>query len=186
MSGDKTDVLRLPKKHTSRIRVEPTVEDGARLVREQSVRNAVMGALIVIILFTLLWVMLTDLVNRVFPWMTVLLGLALGHVVRRAGQGLDWRFPAIAATSAVLGSLVSNIVVAAAATAAEFGTGVLHILRAVTPMTWPDFFREDLTPADAVFALFAAIIAAVYAKRRLSRRDYLAYRKWLRSNDTAD
>ena len=186
MSDDKTDVLRLPKKHASTIRVEPTAEDGARLVREQSVRDAIAAGLILVIAFSVLWAMLSDLINQVLPWLTVVLGLAIGLIVRRAGRGLDWRFPALAAVLAVIGSLAGNIFVAATATAAEFDTGTLTILGAVTSMTWPEFFGQKMTPADWVFMLFAAIIAAVYAKRRLTRREYLALRKWQEKHDNQD
>ena len=86
-------VLRLPKKHRGAAEKAGQV-DVRRLLAQQSLRDAVIGALIVIILFSLLWAMLSTLVNRIFPWMTVLLGVAIGLVVRRAGRGLDWRFPA--------------------------------------------------------------------------------------------
>lgn len=183
MSGDNTDVFRLPKKHASKIRVEPTIADGARLVGEQSVGNAIAAGLIVVILFSVLWTMLSDLINRVLPWLTLVLGLLIGLVVRRAGRGLDWRFPLFAGVLAILGSLAGNVFIAATATAAEFDTGTLTVLRAVTSMTWPEFFGEKMTPADWVFALFAAVIAAVYAKRRLNREQYLALRKWQEAED---
>ena len=184
MSADKTDVLRLPKKHASKIRVAPTAADGARLVGEQSIGNAIAAGLILVIVFSVLWAMLSDLINRVLPWLTLLLGLLVGLVVRRAGGGLDWRFPLLAGGLAVLGALAGNVFVAATATAAEFDTGTLTVLRAVTSMTWPEFFGEKMTPADWVFTVFAAIIAAVYAKRRLSRREYLALRKWQEAADS--
>jgi len=186
MSGDKTDVLRLPKKHASKIRVEPTAADGARLIREQSLRDAIAAGLIVVIVFSALWAVLSDLINRVLPWLTLLLGMLIGLAIRRAGRGLDWRFPALAALLAVIGALAGNIFVAATATAAEFGISTLRVLRAVTSMTWPEFFGEKITPADWVFALFAAVIAAFYAKRRLSRREYLAFRRWQEANDGND
>ena len=178
MSDDKTNVFRLPKKHASKIRVEPSVDDGARLVRAQSVRDAITAGVIVVILFSALWSMASVLISRIFPWLTLVLGVLIGLVVRRAGRGLDWRFPVIAAMLAVLGALAGNVVVAAAFTAAEFDTGTLTVLRAVTVMTWPVFFAEVMTPADAVYALFAAAIAAFYANRRLSRAEYVALRKW--------
>jgi hypothetical protein len=37
-------------------------------------------------------------------------------------------------------------------------------------------------PADMVFALFAAGLAAFYANRRLTRAQYLAIRTWEESN----
>lgn len=178
MSGDKTGALRLRKRHDPKVQVEPTPDDGAALVAAQSVRDAVMAALIVIILFSALWAMASTLIDRIFPWLTLLLGLLLGLAVRRAGRGLDWRFPLIAAVFAALGALVGNIVVAAAFTAAELDMGTLAVLRRATVWTWPAFFEDVMTPADAVFALFAAAIAGSFANRRLDRVEFLALRRW--------
>ena len=178
MGSKKTDVLRLPKRHAPKVTTDVTAADGARLVRAQSVRNAILAGLVAVILFCMLWSMLSTLIGRIFPWLTMLLGLLVGLAVRRAGRGLDWRFPTIAALLAVLGSLSGNILVAASFTAAELGTGTLTVLGSVTSMTWPVFFAEVMTPADLVYALFAAAIAAFYANRRLARAEFLALRKW--------
>ncbi|MDH3546063.1 MAG: hypothetical protein OEN22_03140 [Gammaproteobacteria bacterium] len=171
-------ILRLQKQHTPTRKIDVESGDGARLVRAQSVRQAIFGGLIAVILFSILWVMLSTLVDRVFPWLTIALGLLIGLVMRRAGQGLDWRFPLLAAVMTVIGALVGNVVVAAAFTAQEFETGTLQILRAVTTMTWPVFFAEVISVADVIYALFGAAIAAFYAKRRLTRAEYLALRIW--------
>ena len=183
MRKDKTDVLRLPKRHAPRVTREVTADDGQRLVDAQSVRNAVVAGLIAIVIFCALWSMLSALVDRFFPWLTLLLGLLVGHVVRHAGRGVDWRFPAVAAALAIGGSFAGNVVVAATFTAAELETGTLTILGAVTSMTWPVFFAEVLTPADFVYAAFSAAIAAFYANRRLNRAQYLALRRWREAND---
>ena len=178
MSNEKTDVLRLPRRHAPKVTREITPEDGLRLVNAQSLRNALVGGLIAIIVFCVLWSMLSALVDRFFPWLALLLGLLVGRVVQRAGRGVDWRFPVLAAVLAIFGSLAGNIVVAATFTAAEFDTGTLTILGAVTSMTWPVFFTEVLTPADFVYGLFSAWIAAFFANRRLNRAEYLALRRW--------
>jgi hypothetical protein len=171
-------ILRLRKQHTPTRKIDVESGDGARLVRAQSVCQAILGGLIAVILFSILWVMLSTMVDRVFPWLTIALGLLIGLVMRRAGQGLDWRFPLLAAVMTVIGALVGNVVVAAAFTAQEFETGTLQILRAVTTMTWPVFFAEVISVADVIYALFGAAIAAFYAKRRLTRTEYLALRIW--------
>lgn len=171
--------LRLRKKHGTGAKRDVTSADGKRLVDAQSIRNAIVAGMIAVIAFSLFWVTLTDITNRVFPWMTVVLGFLLGHFVRMAGRGTDWRFPLIAAIMALGGSLVANIVVAASVTAEGFGTGTLQILQAVTSMTWPVFFDEVLTIADGFFAVMAAALAAFYANRRLSRSEYMALRLWL-------
>jgi hypothetical protein len=170
-------VLRLPKRH----RGSPeslNAADGEQLVNAQSFRDAVIAGLIVIILFSVLWAMLSTLANRIFPWMTVVLGILIGLVMRRAGRGLDWRFPVLAMLLALAGALASNVVVAAAFTASELETSTFTILRAVTSMTWPVFFDEVISAADIVYALFAAATAAFYANRRLSRAEYNSVRKW--------
>lgn len=184
MSEDKTDVFRFPMKHARKLAVRPTAEDGARLVDAQSITGALVAGVAAVIAFCILWTLLSTLVNRVFPWLTLAMGMLVGLAMRRAGRGLDWRFPVLAAMLAAIGCLAGNIVVAAAFTAGELDTGTLTVLRAVTAMTWPVFFDEVMTPADAVYALFAAAIAAFYANRRLSSAEYIALRRWEERNDS--
>lgn len=181
--GDKPSPLRLRRKHGEGRAPDATSEDGARLVRAQSLRNAIVAGLIVIILFCLAWVALTSLTNRVFPWLTVLLGVGTGIAVQRAGRGIDWRFPTLAAGLVLAGALLSNIVVAASTTAAEYGTGTMDILQAVTKMTWPVFFAEAWNVADGFFAVVAAGFAAFFAPRRLTREQRYALRLWRKQSD---
>ena len=178
--SEETDpqILRLRKKHTPARKTVATAADGARLHVAQSFRQALIASVVVIIVFSMLWALLSTALGRVFPWLTIVLGLVLGLVVRRAGQGLDWRFPALAAVATVIGSLCGNVLVSAAFTAEEVGTGTLRILRAVTSMTWPVYFSEVVSGADAIYALTGAAIAAFYAKRRLTRAQYLGLRKY--------
>ena len=171
-------VLRLPKRHSAEGGGPPDPELGARLVRLQSLRGAIVASLIVVVIFSASWAMLSTALGRVFPWMTVLQAILIGLAVRRAGRGLDWRFPSVAAAAALLGALIGNVVVAASFTAAEYDTGTLAILRAVTSLTWPVFFDEVMTGADAFYALASAGIAAFYANRKLTREQYGAWRQW--------
>ena len=176
-------VLRLPKRHSREQRVEPDPVLGARLVRAQSLRGAILAGLVMVLVFSVAWAMLSTALSRVFPWMTVIQGLLIGLAVRRAGRGLDWRFPAVAAVMALAGALAGNVIVAAAFTAAEFDTGTLTVLRAVTGFTWPVFFDEVMTAADVVYGLAAAAVAAYYANPRLTRDQYASYRAWLEKGE---
>ena len=175
--------LRLKKKHGEGQPPEATATDGARLVRAQSLRNAVVAGLIVFVVFCLLWVATATLTGRVFAWMTVVLGYLLGIAMRHAGRGVDWRFPALAAAFAIGGSVLSNVVLAASTTADEFGTGTFDILGAVTSMTWPVFFEEVWNPGDSFYATLSAGLAAFLAPRRLSRSEFYALRMWRRESD---
>jgi len=176
MSDKIKSVFRLPKRHTGAA-TNAGPELGQKLMSQQSLLNALCAGLIIIIVFSALWAMASTLINRILPWMTVILGILVGVGVRRAGQGLDWRFPVLAAALAAFGALLSNVVVAAAFTAAALDTSTLHILRAVTAMTWPVFFAEAMSTADAIYGLLAAALAAFYANRRLTRAEFHALRK---------
>lgn len=182
MNDSVPQVLRLQKKHAPDPEAPPDISIGQGLVDVQSVRNAITAGLIVIILFSILWALLSLALNRVFPWMTLLLGVFTGFVVRRAGLGLDWRFPLTAGVLAALGSLFANVVVAAALTSGGLGS-VLTLISQLDGAAWRGFLFSVMTPADAVFAMFAAAIAAFFSMRRLSRRQYLAYRLWQQRED---
>jgi hypothetical protein len=176
MSDKIKSVFRLPKRHTGATNVSGP-ELGQKLMSQQSLLNALYAGLIIIIVFSAVWAMASTLINRILPWMIVILGILVGLGVRRAGRGLDWRFPVLAAALAAFGALLSNVVVAAAFTAAALDTSTLHILRAVTAMTWPVFFAEAMSTADAIYGLLAAALAAFYANRRLTRAEFHALRK---------
>ena len=171
-------VLRLRKKHLPGEHEPPTAADGEKLVRAQSIRHALLAGLMVIIVFAAFWAMLTELLGRYLPWLSLLLGLLVGHAVRRGGQGFDWRFPLVAALVTLAGAFLGIVVIAAGTTAEEFDTSIFVILRNVTTMTWPVFFDEVLTVADFIYAFFAAVIAAALSLRRLDRREFQAVRLW--------
>lgn len=171
------NVLRLPKRHTPASRTAASAADGARLRAAQSPWYALAAGLGVGVAFSVLWAAASVLIGRIFPWMTLLLGILVGLAVRRGGRGLDWRFPVLAAVLAGAGAIAANIVVAAAFTAGEFGTSTLAVLGAVTMMTWPVYFSEVLSSADVAYALIAACIAAYYANRPLSRAEFQALRR---------
>ncbi len=182
MSGKKTesttDVLRLPKKHRPKADRALTADDARRLIEAQSVRNAIVASVIVIVVFSALWVMLTALVGSFYAWLSLLLGVVVGMAVRRAGLGLDWRFPVIAAVFAFLGSLAGTVVVAASNAAPELNTSTLDVLTSMTVMTWEDFFANNMTPAHWIMAGVSAALAAFYATRKLTREEVLALRMY--------
>jgi len=176
--SDTPSPLRLRKRHGSGTSKDVTSADAGRLVHAQSVRNAFIASLVAIILFSVFWIALTELTNRFFPWATVVLGFLIGHSIRLAGRGIDWRFPVLAAVMTIFGALAANVILAASVTAEGLGVGTLQLLRAVTSMTWPVFFSEVLTIADFFFAVIGSGLAAFYSNRRLTRNEYLALRLW--------
>lgn len=65
--------LRLRNKHLPKISKKPTPGDPKRLIRAQSVGNAIITSIITIILFSVGWAMLSTLVGSIYPPMTLLL-----------------------------------------------------------------------------------------------------------------
>jgi hypothetical protein len=180
---DVPNVLRLRKRHGAGVRRNVTTADGEKLVRAQSLARAIAAGLLAVAVFSVFWVVLTSIVDRVLPWLTVLLGALVGLAVQRAGRGVDWRYPLLSGVLAASGALFANIVLAASTTADLFDTGTLHVLRAVTSMTWPVFFSEVFNAADGFYAAIAAALAAFFANRRLTRAEYHALRLWDQQSD---
>lgn len=168
--------LRLRKKHGSINSAEIASIDVSSLINAQSISFAIVASFLTIILFSFFWVLLSQLTGRVFPWLTVILGYLLGHVIRISGRGIDWRFPIIAMSLTLLGSIFSNFFIAASVTAEQFETETLDILLSVTSMTWFVFFDEFLNVADIFYAVLAMSIAAFFSKRKLKRSEYNALR----------
>tara|TARA_B100001093_G_scaffold414784_1_gene405001 strand:+ start:1946 stop:2479 length:534 start_codon:yes stop_codon:yes gene_type:complete len=168
--------LRLRKKHKSINSAEIASVDISSLINSQSISFAIFTSVLTIIMFSFFWVLLSKLTGRVFPWVTIILGYLLGHVIRISGRGIDWRFPVAAVILTLIGSIFSNFFIAATVTAEQLKTETLEILLSVTSMTWFVFFDEFLNAADIFYAVLAMSIAAFFSKKRLKRAEYNALR----------
>jgi hypothetical protein len=175
-------MFRLNQKHSKNLGKAASEADGASILAAQSLPAAVLAAVMVVILMNLLWMMSASLLNRVFPWYAIIQAIPVGYAVRRAGQGLDWRFPLLAALMAWVGSYTGNFILAADTAADEFGTGALHIISSMSEWTLGLYFDEVVSSADHVYALYAAGIAAFLARRRLTRSQEYAFRTYQRDN----
>ena len=125
-----------------------------------------------------LWASSADIFGRVFPWLSIIQGVLVGLLVRRAGNGFDWRFPLIAGATAWIGAVSANFFIAVMTTSDELGVSAMQVLANLTPMTFEVFFTETFDVVDHIYALTAAAIAAFYSKRNLNRREVLALRNF--------
>lgn len=174
-------VLRLQRHHEPDPEPPPDTEIGRRLLAAQSIRSALVAGVVVILGFCLLWVLLSQAMDKVFPWFVLVLGPAMGMAVRRSGCGLDWRFPTLAAALAIVGAALGNIVIAILFVGSDIGGSLSVVLPTFTLTDLVDYVSATVTPADVVIAGFTAVISAFYAMRRLSRRQYLALRLYRQS-----
>ncbi|MEQ9561390.1 MAG: hypothetical protein RLN69_02635 [Woeseiaceae bacterium] len=150
--------------------------DATSLVAQQSLRGALVAATLVALCLNVIWLWLSNISGSFFHWYSVLQGPLIGLAVRHAGRGIDWRFPVTAAAVTMLAAFSGNFLVSLATTSAVLGASPLQVLRGLTVWSWQTWYAEVLTVVDLLYALFAAAVAAFYAKRRLRRNEVFALR----------
>lgn len=173
-------MLRLKKQHASSNDDPAEPPEPQALFASQSIAGAIGGGLVAVAAMVALWTALTVATGRVFPWFTLLLGVAVGLSVRRFGRGFDFRFPMVAVGLTCAGALVGNLVIALPETTRQLDAGVFEVIRGLTWRSFELFFDEVITAVDYIYAGFASAIAAFYARRRLDRHEEFA----LRTRDT--
>lgn len=171
-------MFRLNQKHSKNLGRTSSIIDGGALLSAQSLPAAILAAVMVVMLMNLIWMTSASLLNRVFPWYAIIQGIPVGYAVRLAGQGLDWRFPVLAAVLAWVGAYTGNFMLAADTAADELGTSALHIISSMSEWTLGLYFEEVVNSVDHVYALSAAGIAAFLAQRRLGRSEEYALRTY--------
>ena len=169
--------MRLRQKHAP-VPKEQAAVDAHALIEAQSPRNAVLGALLAWVILNVIWVYSAMLFDRFFPWFSVVQGFFVGRAVRHFGRGIDWRFPAIAATVAVVAAFTGSFVSALFLTGREFDTGALPLIAEISWHTVKTFATREFGVVGTVYAGIAAVIAAFYANRRLDRHEAVALRKY--------
>lgn len=145
--------------------------DPEALVAAQSVKAAVLAALVTMLVLSGFWTFFTGLTSRVFPWFSIVQGIFIGLAVRRFGRGLDWRFPLIAGTFAWAGAFFGNLMLAIPVTTNELDASVVQVIRGLTWWSFRTFFAEVITIVDYIYAFCAAAVAMFYSNRRLTRHE---------------
>lgn len=169
-------MLRLRKKHSRPPDPALREVDRQALIDAQSLPRAALVAAAVAAVLNIGWLWLSDVTGNFFPWYALLQGPFIGLAVRRAGRGLDWRFPTLAAFVTAVAAFSGNFLVSLMTTGAVLEQNALQVLRGLTVWSWQTWYDEVLTAVDLVYALAAAGVAAFYAQRRLDRREIFALR----------
>jgi hypothetical protein len=150
--------------------------DTAKLLDEQSLGRAVIAAVGVAIVLNTVWLWLSIITGSFFHAYSLLQGLLIGFAVRRAGRGIGWRFPVLAAAVTVLAAFSGNFLVSLVTTGSTLEVSSLQVLRGLTLWSWQTWYAEVLNAVDLIYALFAAAVAAFFSKRRLRRKEAFALR----------
>ena len=169
-------MLRLKKKHSPKQQYTGPPPDAKRILAQQSVAGAIAGGVAAVLVFGWLWALVSVRTDRVFPWMTVLIGAIVGIAVRRYGRGLDWRFPVIAAVLAWTGAYAGNLMIGIVETGRYIEAESFRVFLGLSRDTMENFFANTINPIDHIYAFCAAGVAAFLANRRLNRREVLAVR----------
>ena len=170
-------MLRLKKKHSPKQQDTGPPPNAQRILAQQSVGRAVAAGSVAVLVCGWFWAALSMESGRVFPWLSVLIGVIVGLVVRHYGRGLDWRFPVIAAVLAWAGAYAGNLMIGIVETGRYIEAGSFSVFLGLSRDTMENFFANTINPIDHIYAFCAAGVASFLAKRRLRRREVLAVRK---------
>ena len=77
---------------------------------------------------------------------------------------------------ALVGAYSGSFLIAAEVAARDLDTNIFAVLFNVTGWSLGTWLDEVITPADHIFAAYAAILAAFFARRRLDRSEVFALR----------
>ncbi len=155
----------------------PRNVDANSLLAEQQFRAGFLYTIFAAFLLMALWVYSAMLLDRYFPWVSVVQGIVIGLVMRRFGRGLDWRFPLVAAVVTLFAAALGSFLVALFLTGREFGTGALELVSEISAHTVGIFYTREFGIIGVIYMCFAAALAAFYANRRLHRNEAIALRR---------
>ena len=165
-------MFRLRQKHSRNLGRDATLVNAEKLVAAQSVRTAITGAAIAIIMFNIVWAYTASASGKFLPWISIVQGAVIGIAVQRSGRGLDWRFPLVAGAAAWLGAFSGNLFIALVFTVTEttgVGSNWWRVLES--------FFDNTVSVIDVIYAFCGVAVAIFYAKRPLNRHEVLALRR---------
>jgi len=165
-------MFRLRQKHSRNLGREVTLVNAEKLIAAQSVRAAITGAAIAIIMFNIIWAYTASASGKFLPWISIVQGAVIGMAVQRAGRGLDWRFPVVAGSAAWIAAFSGNLFIALVFTGTE-ATGVGSNWWRVLG----SFFENTVSVIDVIYAFCAVAVSIFYSKRPLNRYEVLALRK---------
>lgn len=169
-------MFRLKQKHTPNAAGKLPPADGCRLLAEQSVFRGVAGSVAVALALCWLWALFSLTTGRVFPWITVLIGVSIGIAMQRFGRGLDWRFPLFAAVIAGVAAYAGNLMIGILATGRYIEAEPVRVVGGLSGDTMKSFFKNTVSPVDHIYAFCACGVAAFFANRRLRRHEVLGLR----------
>lgn len=174
-------MLRLPKRHSRDADGQPPRVEATALLAEQRLGKGVLASCVAAVVVMGLWVWVGMVFDRYFPWFSILQGIVIGRVMRVAGSGIDWRFPAAAAAITAVAAMLGSFLVALFLTGREFGTGPYVLISEISVHTVRTFLVRDFGVVGVIYMAFAAALAAYYANRRLQRHEAIALRRYRES-----
>ena len=171
--------LRLGQKYA---RDRARAVDVTRLVGEQSLRGALLGALLAWLLLNFVWVYGCLIFDHFFPWFSVIQGFFIGRAVQHFGRGIDWRFPLLAALTAAVAGFAGSFLSALFLTGREFDTSAVALVGEVSWHTITTFTSREFGAVGTIYAGMSAALAGFFANRRLDRYEAVALRKYRESS----
>jgi len=169
-------MFRLKQKHSQPSKKKYPKPDVKRILAEESLLRGILGSVAVAAVLCWIWAVQAMTTGRVFPWLSILMGVLIGLAMQRFGRGLDWRFPLIAAVVAGVAAYAGNLMIGVLETGRYIEARPLQVIAGLSMDTMRYFFRNTISAIDHIYAFCSAGVAAFFSIRRLNRREVLALR----------
>lgn len=169
-------MFRLKQKHSPERANRLPPADGRKLLAQQSLARAAVGAVVIAVLACWLWTLLAMTTGRIFPWFSMLAGALIGLAVQRFGRGLTWHFPVLAALIGAAAAYAGNLMIGIFETGRYIEAAPVRVFGGLSMDTMRNFFRNSIGPIDHIYAFCAAGLAAFFANRRLKRHELMGLR----------
>jgi hypothetical protein len=169
-------MFRLKQKHSQPSKKKYPKPDVKRILAEESLLRGILGSVAVAALLCWIWAVQALTTGRVYPWISILIGILIGLAMQRFGRGLDWRFPLIGGLVAGVAAYAGNLMIGVLETGRYIEAQPLQVIAGLSMDTMRYFFRNTISVIDHIYAFCSAGVAAFFSIRRLNRREILALR----------
>ncbi len=169
-------MFRLKQKHSRPSTKKYPKPDVKRILAEESLLRGILGSVAIAALLCWIWAVQAMTIGRVFPWLSIPIGVLIGFAMQRFGRGLDWRFPLSAGLVAGVAAYAGNLMIGVLETGRYIEAQPMEVIVGLSLDTMKYFFKNIINPIDHIYAFCSAGVAAFFANRRLNRREILALR----------
>ena len=142
-----------------------------RLRDNQNMGMGIIGGILAAFIGAAVWAVVTALTNYQVGFMAIGVGILVGYVVRRAGQGIDPVFGYVGAALALLGCVVGNLLTTCVIASMKEGVPFMEIIGGLNFNVAIEIMKYTFSPIDLVFYGLALYYGYKFSFRQLTENE---------------